>query len=62
MKCINFWICNAPSQGCSIEKKLLPVVKTQNGGCIQDDVENVFNFHPVFSKMIICKFSSFNFG
>jgi hypothetical protein len=27
-------------------------VKAQNGGYIQDGVENVYIFHPIFSKMI----------
>jgi hypothetical protein len=31
---------------------LLPVLKNQNGGYIQDGVENVIIFHPIFSKMI----------
>jgi hypothetical protein len=31
---------------------LLPGVKVQNGGCIEDDVENVYIFHTRFSKMI----------
>jgi hypothetical protein len=33
---------------CFSEKKLLLVVKVQNGGCIQDGVENVFNFTQNF--------------
>jgi hypothetical protein len=36
---------------CSIVKSLLPVLKNQNGGYIQDGVENVNIFHPIFSKM-----------
>jgi hypothetical protein len=28
-------------------------VKIQNDGYIQDGVENVYIFHPIFSKMII---------
>jgi hypothetical protein len=36
----------------SFEKKLLPVVKLQNGGCIQDGVEKVSIFQPIFSKML----------
>jgi hypothetical protein len=27
-------------------------VKVQNGGCIQDGVENVYIFHPIFLKLI----------
>jgi hypothetical protein len=42
MKCFNFWMCGYT----------LPVVKIGNGGCIQDGVENVYIFHPIFSKMI----------
>jgi hypothetical protein len=37
---------------CSIVKKLLPVLKNQNGVIIQDDVENVYIYHPIFSKII----------
>jgi hypothetical protein len=37
---------------CYIVKNLLPVVKNLNGGYIQDGVENVYIFHPIFSKMI----------
>jgi hypothetical protein len=33
-------------------KKLLPIVKVQNGGFTQDCVENVYIFHPKFLKMI----------
>jgi hypothetical protein len=32
---------------------MLPVVKIQHDGHIQDGVENVYIFHPIFSKMII---------
>jgi hypothetical protein len=31
-------------------------VKIPNGRCIQDVVENVYIFHPIFSKRIICQF------
>jgi hypothetical protein len=31
---------------------LLPVLKNQNGVYIQDGVENVYIYHPIFSKMI----------
>jgi hypothetical protein len=34
----------------------LPDVKFQNCGFIQDGVESVFIFHPIFSKMIIFQF------
>jgi hypothetical protein len=37
---------------CSVVKKLLPVPKNQNGVLIQDGVENVLVYHPIFSKMI----------
>jgi hypothetical protein len=37
---------------CSIVKNLLPILKNQNGVSIQDGVENVYIFHPIFSKMI----------
>jgi hypothetical protein len=37
---------------CSIVKNLLPVVKHQNGGYIQDGVENILIFLPIFSKII----------
>jgi hypothetical protein len=30
---------------------MLSVVKNQNGGYIQDGVENVYIFHPIFSKI-----------
>jgi hypothetical protein len=43
-------------QHCSIVKSLLSVVKIQNGGYIQDGVENFYIFHPIFSKMIIFHF------
>jgi hypothetical protein len=36
-----------------IVKNLLPVVKIENGGCIQDGVEIAYIFHQIFSKMII---------
>jgi hypothetical protein len=45
----------------SILKKLLPVLKNQNGVTIQDGVENVYIYHPIFSKMIFCQFSFFLF-
>jgi hypothetical protein len=38
------------------KKKLLPVLKNQNGIYIQDGVGNVDNFHAIFSKMIFCPF------
>jgi hypothetical protein len=38
-------------QHCSIVKNLLAVVKNQNGGYIQDGVENVYIFYTIFSKM-----------
>jgi hypothetical protein len=31
-------------------------MKIQNGGWIQDDVKNVYIFHPILSKMIIYNF------
>jgi hypothetical protein len=37
---------------CSIVKKLLPVLKNQNDGTIQDGVENIYIYHPIFSKLI----------
>jgi hypothetical protein len=42
---------------CSIVKNLLPILKNQNGVYLrrrrnQDSVENVYIFHPIFSKMI----------
>jgi hypothetical protein len=48
MKRFSFWICC-----CSIVKILLPVVKVQNGCCIQDDVKNVDIFHAIFSEKIL---------
>jgi hypothetical protein len=51
MKCVNFLICYDPN---AIENKLLPVIKIQNGGWIQDGVESVFILHPIFSKKVIC--------
>jgi hypothetical protein len=30
---------------------MLPIVKIQNGGCIQDDAVSVFIFHSIISKM-----------
>jgi hypothetical protein len=33
-------------------KNLLSVVKVQNGGCIQDGVENVNFFYSILSKII----------
>jgi hypothetical protein len=32
---------------------MLPVQKNQNGGYIQDGVENVYIFHSIFSKIIV---------
>jgi hypothetical protein len=46
MKCFSFSICYR------LVKNLLPVVENQNGGYIQDGVENVYIFHPIYSKMI----------
>jgi hypothetical protein len=37
---------------CSIVKKLLPVLKNQNGVTNQDGVENIYIYHPTFSKTI----------
>jgi hypothetical protein len=34
------------------KKNLLPLLKNQNEVYIQDGVENVYIFHPIFSKMI----------
>jgi hypothetical protein len=37
-------------------------VKNQNGGYIQDGVENIYIFHTIFSKMIcLCIFLLFLF-
>jgi hypothetical protein len=38
-----------------LKKKLLRVLKFQNGGWIQDGVESGFIFHPLFSIMNICQ-------
>jgi hypothetical protein len=46
-------------QHCSEVKKILPVVKIQNGGCMQDGVENLKKNYQIFSKMIIFKFCFF---
>jgi hypothetical protein len=40
----------------SIVKNLLPVVKVQNGGYIQDGVENVYFFHPMIFLTIFFLF------
>jgi hypothetical protein len=40
----NFWS--------RIIKKWLPVLKNQNGITIQDGVENVLIYHPIFAKMM----------
>jgi hypothetical protein len=32
-----------------LKKKWLPVVKIQNGGCIQDGVENIFIILKIFN-------------
>jgi hypothetical protein len=44
---------------CSIEHKLLPAVKTQNGGWIQDGVEKVLIFTQYFDKWFL--FFNFSF-
>jgi hypothetical protein len=31
---------------------ITPVVKIQNGGCIQDDVDNFYIYHAIFSNTI----------
>jgi hypothetical protein len=49
----DFWISNAPNA--DLKKKMLPVVKIQNGGCIQDGVE----MYLIFSKLMICQFFFF---
>jgi uncharacterized integral membrane protein len=39
---------------------ILPVVKIQNGGCIQDGIENVYIIHTIFSKIIFYYFFYFS--
>jgi hypothetical protein len=41
---------------CSIVKNLLPVLKIQNGVYIQDGVENIYIYHPIFSKNMTATF------
>jgi hypothetical protein len=46
---------------CSIEKKLVTVVKIQNGDCIQDGVEFFLIYHPILNFSAILNFGENNF-
>jgi hypothetical protein len=44
------YVINTPN---TVVKNVLPVMKNQNGGYIQDGVENAYVFHPTFFKHYI---------
>jgi hypothetical protein len=59
MKCFNFWMLYISTV--ILYKKLSTVVKVQNGGFIQDSVENVHFLPNIFKNDIFVNFKFFLF-